>query len=178
MKSKIILALLIMLLAGSGMANAEEGQIAEGMKIGWIDLDQVFRGYHKTEKVLSDLEKSVETKEDEIKKVAQKIETLEQEKFLLSESGRREKEEEINEQKIALIKLQRESEIDLNQKVMTEKGKLLDEILEIVAKKAEAEGYTFIFRKALMVYADPDLELTEDILEELNKEGVEESAVE
>lgn len=174
MKMKVILTSLILLTSTAAMATGEEVKTAEGMKVAWLDLDQVFRGYYKTEKVLSELEKNLEAKEEEIKKLAERIGTLEREKKLLSESGRREKEEEISEQKIALIKLQRESEIDLNQKVITEKGKLLNEILEIIEKKARADGYTFIFRGALMVYADPELDLTDEVLNELNKKQEEE----
>jgi outer membrane protein len=160
--------IMIFFVTASLSRGGEASSLTE-MKIGWVDLDKVFHGYYKTEEVLKKLEEDLKSKEGQIEKMAEEIITLKKEMELLSESGRLQKEKEIVEKRTALRDLKAEAEIDLNKKIFSEKEKLLEEIIEKIEEKGKAEGYTYIFRGELLLYSEGALDLTDDIIAELNK---------
>ena len=167
---RILIALLIVLFFGAG-ANlvAEEAGSSGNFKFAWIDLEKVIQGYYKNEPIVAKLEKEKEEKEEEIKKLIEEIKVMEGKMALMTESGRRKQEKEIARKRLAVSTLIQEAERDLGLLEIAEMEKMIEEVKERAAKLAEKNGYTFIFLSNTILYKDPALDLTEKLLEELNK---------
>lgn len=167
---KTLIALLIILFFGAGEnLIAEEAVPSGNSKFAWVDLKKVIQGYHKTEPIVERLEKAKQRKEDEIKKLVDEIKIMEAKVGLMNESGRRQQEKEIAQKRLAASTLIQEAERDLNLLEFTEMEKVIGEIKERAAELAKESGCTFIFLSEALLYKDPALDLTEKLLEELNK---------
>ncbi len=149
-------------------ASAEESSPGR-MKYGWVDLKQVMKSYYKTEEMLVQFEKEKEAKEAEVQKLVEEIENMEAGLLLLNDAARREKEEEILKKKISVNAMIQEAEQELGSQSIIKQGVLLKDIIKEAEILARKEGYTFIFRGEVMIYKDPALECTDQIIAELNK---------
>lgn len=164
----------IALILAAFLISAGGGVMADELKFGWVDLEQVFRGYYKTEKTLDSLEEEIKQKEAEVKKLVEEIRQMEAAKELMREDERLKQEKEIVKKKLAANTLRQKAERELGQQIIIEKGKLLEEIIEKIEELARRESYTFIFRGELpeiVLYKDPSLDLTNRVLKEVNKES-------
>ena len=176
MKRMVMVVLLMVLTASAGMAEGGKPEVKAELKLGWVDLEKVFRGYYKTKATLAGLEADVNKKEGDLKELMEEIKKLqadlESSREVLSEGGKEKQEKLIEEKKLKASQLKKEGELELGREIMVEKGKLLEEIIEAVEKVGKAEGYTFIFRgelPELVLYKEPVLDITEKVLAEINQ---------
>ncbi|MGH8678478.1 MAG: OmpH family outer membrane protein, partial [Burkholderiales bacterium] len=111
--NKISLALAAAALFASSMAVA-----AQDLKIGFVSTERVFREAAPAVKALKKLEKEFQPRDQELQKLAKQVRDLqsqlEKEAMTMSESQRREREQEIGRQTRDLQRLQREFREDLN----------------------------------------------------------------
>ncbi len=173
MKKVFIVAAMVGLLMPL-TARGEDAPVAAapatvGLKIGYVNLDEVMRGYGKAEKMLARLESEMKEKEAETEKLVAEIKKLKAEKDLLSADARMKKEEEILEKTMALKRYRQDVEESLELKISSERKKLEKEIRDTVQVKAQAMGYSLVFLGEMVLYKDPSLDITKDVLEELNK---------
>ncbi len=163
------LSALIVPLAARG-EDAPAAAAAPGvLKIGYVNLEEVMRGYGKAEKVLARLERDMKEKEAETDQMRAEIKKLKAEMDLLSSDARLAKEEELMEKTLALKRVQQEAEQSVEVKLATERKKLEKEIRESVQAKAKALGYHLVLMGEMLLYKDPALDITKEILAELNK---------
>lgn len=151
---------------------------AKETRIGYIDSERIFRKYEAASEAKTAFNEEVEkyrAKADTMKRELQKAqEEYEAQKAMLSEEARAAKEQEI-----AGL---RQRFTDFTQSVWGEHGKLelkqqellgplVKKINEAVKKIAEKEGYTMILDIAerSIVYAEPNLDITDEVITELNK---------
>ena len=139
------------------------------VKIGCVNLDDVMRGYGKAERMLARLEGEMKEKEAETEKLVAEIKKLKAEKDLLSSEARMKKDEEIQEKAMALKKFRQDVEASLEMRIASERKKLEKEIRDTVQAKAKAMGYSLVFVGEMVLYKDPALDITKDVLAELNK---------
>ena len=175
-KSIAILVAFSLVAAFVSDASAEESSPGR-MKYGWVDLKKVMKGYYKTEEMLVQFEKEKEAKEAEVKKLVEEIENMEAGLLLLNDTARREKEEKILKKKISVNMMIQEAEQELGTQSIIKQGKLLEDIIKEAEALARKEGYTFIFRGEILIYKDPALECTDQIIAELNKGQEKEKSV-
>ncbi len=164
---KILIALLIVLTFGAG-ANLFADEDAQ--KFAWIDLEKVIQGYYKTERLLADLEKKKEEKEEEAKKLIEEIKVMEGKLALMTESARRKQEKEIARKRLAASTMIQEAERDLLMESAEIEKAVIGEVEKHATALAKKNGYTFIFLGNTIIYKDPALDLTDKLLEVLNKE--------
>ena len=89
--------------------------------------------------------------------------------LLLNTKARAEQEEKILKSKMAVNTLIQESEQELGKQSMLKQDKLLKDIIAVSDKLAAREGYTFIFRGEVLLYKDPALDCSDQIIAILNK---------
>jgi outer membrane protein len=165
----------ISLLALVSMASI----IAKDVKIGYIDSDQIYQNYQETvtaknalDKDLAKFRKSAES----LKTRADSAESeYESQKLMLSDVGKATKLSEIEQ-----LRNEYNSYVEAiwgkSGKIETRNRELLTPIItkinEAVSKIAKDEGFTMVLDAAesKIVYADAGLDLTDMVLEELNKE--------
>ena len=138
-------------------------------KFAYIDLSRTFSEYGKTkdfDKALTDKESSYTTerdaKVDEIKKLQDKLN-------LLSEKEKEAKKNEIETKTKSLQDLDRQKQTDLRKEQDEKMKELLKDIEGAVKTYAEKEGITLVFNDRVLVYQTKSLEITDKIIEILNK---------
>jgi outer membrane protein len=149
--------------------GASAGVQAADIKIGFIDAERINRESVPAERATKKLEKEFAPREQELRKLDQQIKTiqgqLEKDGLTMSESDRRNKEQELGRQSREFQRLQREFREDLNLRRNEELAALFDRANKVIKQIAESEKYDLIIQEA--VYRSPRLDITEKVLKAL-----------
>jgi len=150
-----------------------QGRVEDLAKVGYVDMDRVFDEYTETQKASQELNKEITSRRKEITKLENEIDTLREElntqEALLSKEERLKRAQEINQKILDLQKYVRDVEMDLARKEETMTRKLITEILSVIKKVGEKEGYTLILRKDSLLYGEEGMDLTGEVIKVLNK---------
>ena len=157
---KVLMALVVMGLVSSNVFASE---------FVYVDLMKLFNDYDKTVEYDEALAKKQEAKEQELQTKNEKILELQEELKLLKDDARKKKEAEMaklggelqQEYQTALEALKKERDEKMQE--------VLVDIEERIADYAKDSGYTFIFKKASLAYADDTNDKTAEVLDLLNK---------
>lgn len=179
-----------MVMAASMVMGAE-------LRIGVINLDRAFNEYHKTKLADAQLRQQADEFNEERKKLVAEYEKLQEEftrlrdeaqNIALSEVVRSAKREQAEDKLIELRDF--ESRIrrfdESRRKQLDDQGRrmrkrIVDEILQTANNFAKVRGYNLVLDSSaqslngveVVIFSDPKLDLTDDILGELNKGKVE-----
>ncbi len=172
--SVIVIAVAGCLLAVSTIAHPKD------LKIGYIDSGRILaeskdygEAQKKLEELKADWQKQAAVKEEELRTLQ---EELERQRLLLSPETERKKEEEIKtkyeEYRKFVDTILSPETGKLAQKTQELSKPIYDKINTILEKIGEEEDYDIVFDAfpQTIVYAKPEYDLTEEVLEELNKE--------
>ncbi len=170
MKLFFTLVIVFSLFAGGGFAE-EQATGTGADRIAWIDLPEVMQGYPRAEEMVADFEKEKAEQEAEVEKVIAEIERLEGEMLLLSDQAKAARREEILKKKISVNAMIEQAERELSRQSMLRQGKLLEEISAAAEKVARREGYSFVIRGEVLLYKNPDREITDEVIAELKGES-------
>jgi outer membrane protein len=188
MKLNRIVSLLALVL---GIAAAPVSAQAQ-MKVGTIDMKQVFDGYYKTK----DAEAKInESRAQAQKELAERLDTFnkaqeqarklndEAGKAELSEKAKAEKVKGLNEKLQELGVMQREvqefqqtRERQLSEQSVRSRNVLVEEINKVVSDVVKANGYDLVFDKSgqslnavnVLVHSKDSFDFTADVLSKLN----------
>ena len=140
-------------------------------KFGYIDLSRAFSEYNKTkgyDKTLSDKEKAYTEERD--KKVTD-LKSFQDKLSLLNDKEREAKKDDIAAKVKSFQDYDRQKQADLRKDQEEKMKEILADIQEAVKKYSEKEGYTFVFNDRVLVYQTKSLDITNQIVEILNKGG-------
>ena len=153
--------------------------IAKEIKIGYIDSERIYQGFQETTNAKTAMEKELakyKKTADSLKMRSDSAEVeYESQKLMLSDAGKVTKQTEI-EQMRKEYNQYLESVWGKSGKIDQKNRELITPIVtkinEAVDRIAKEEGFTLVFDAAesKIVYADLGLDLTDLVLEELNKE--------
>ncbi len=142
---------------------------AADLKIGFIDLDRMTRESVPAERATKKLEKEFAPREQELRKLEQQIKAmqaqLEKDGLTMSESERRNKEQELGRQTREYQRMQREFREDLNLRRNEELAALFERANKVIKQIAESEKFDLILQEA--VYRSPRIDITDKILKAL-----------
>ncbi len=139
-------------------------------KIGYVDLGRLFSEYTKTkdyDKVLGDKQAAYDTERE--KKVTE-LKQLQDKMNLLSDKEKEAKKPELETKLKAFQDFSREKETDLRKEFSDKKSELIKDIDDTINKYATKEGYTFILNEVGTAYNAKALDITDKIVDILNKE--------
>jgi len=165
MKTPRVLVTLIFLLCvmSSGVYAADEG------KIGYVDLSRLFDEYHKTK----EYDMVLESKHGELEKIGkEKIEKIRESEgrlALLKENERKMLEGEIDLMKGSAQEFVQQEQSNLTKERNEKIREILLEIEKVVSDFAEKKGYDVILNDRVLIYGDPEKNLTEEVLTILNQ---------
>ena len=146
----------------AGLAQAAD-------KFAYVDLSRTFDEYSKTkeyDKVLTDKENNYMNERD---KKVNDIKALQDKFNLLSDKEKDSKKSEL-ENKIKNLKdfvTQREGDLRKEQEVKMKE--ILKDIQDAVKGYSEKEGFTIVFNDRVLIYQNKSLEITDKIIDILNK---------
>ncbi|MDD5155647.1 MAG: OmpH family outer membrane protein [Candidatus Omnitrophica bacterium] len=138
-------------------------------KLGYVDLSRIFSEYGKTkdyDKILTDKQRVYTAERD--KKVAD-IKQLQDKFNLLSDKEKESKQGELEKKVKDLQEFDRQKQTDLRKDQDEKMKDILKDIEDTVKQYAEKEGYTMVFNDRVLVYESKNLDITDKILDALNK---------
>jgi outer membrane protein len=151
------------LLAGAAPLAAQE------LKIGFVSTERVFREAAPAVKALKKLEREFQPREQEIQKIAKQTSDLqarlEREAMTMSESQRREREQELARLTRDMQRMQREFREDLNLRKNEELAAVLQRANQVIQQIAEAEKFDLILQEA--VYRSARIDITDKVIKAL-----------
>ena len=145
---------------------------AADLKVGFIDAERINRESLPAERATKKLEKEFAPREQDLRKLEQQIKALqgqlEKDGLTMSESDRRNKEQELGRQSREFQRLQREFREDLNLRRNEELSALFERANKVIKQIAEAEKYDLIIQEA--VYRSSRIDITDKVLKSLLSE--------
>jgi len=149
------------------------------IKIAYVDMDKILKEYQAANEVLKQLQKDLDQWEkegDSLRNLINKLkEELEIKKLMLTEEGLKIELEKISnlEKKYNDFLYEiwgKGGRLERRQKELI--SPITEKISEVIKKIAESEGFTIVLdaSSAKILYAEPELDITQLVLAELNKE--------
>lgn len=177
MKIRMVLAFMV---AAVILSASSISLLAQDVKIGYIDSIKIFAEYGETQEAETLYKKEVDAWKAQAAQMEQEIVKLQDEikaqSLMLSEEKQKEKRLELDTKMQEYQKFMQDTFGDdglaaRRNKELTQP--IIEKINRILEQMGQDEGYTLIFdaANANIVYADKALDLTERVLEELNKLG-------
>ena len=148
-------------------------QAEEALKIGILDLYKVINECEEGKQAKSTLEALIKSKESEIEEKGMKIEKLKSElqkqASVLSSDAKKSKEDELEKLIRDYQRILQDSQAEVKKKEEELTGAIIKGVNELVAEMGKKEGYTVIIEKNLALYANSDLDITDDVIKRYNK---------
>ena len=167
--NKSTYSIIVFLLVGIFMGAVAS---AADLKVGFIDAERINRESLPAERATKKLEKEFAPREQDLRKLEQQIKALqgqlEKDGLTMSESDRRNKEQELGRQSREFQRLQREFREDLNLRRNEELSALFERANKVIKQIAEAEKYDLIIQEA--VYRSSRIDITDKVLQALLSE--------
>ncbi len=167
--NKSAYSIIVFLLVGIFMGAVAS---AADLKVGFIDAERINRESLPAERATKKLEKEFAPREQDLRKLEQQIKALqgqlEKDGLTMSESDRRNKEQELGRQSREFQRLQREFREDLNLRRNEELSALFERANKVIKQIAEAEKYDLIIQEA--VYRSSRIDITDKVLKALLSE--------
>jgi outer membrane protein len=169
MKKYLVAAMALVLLAASSVQ-------AQELKVAYVDFQRIQQEYADFQQAQGEFDKDVEQWKQELAALEEDIVNSEAEyekqKLLLSEEKRTEREKTITEKKIQYQQLSTDilgpgGRADARQKVLLEG--ILKKVNDALALVASRENYAVIFEKAALAYGQEKLDVTDKVLQELER---------
>jgi outer membrane protein len=160
------------------IAKCLVGMIASGLaatvwcteiKVGYVSQERIFREAAPAVKAMKKLEKEFQPRDDDIKKLAKQVkdiqDSIEKDGVTMSESQRRDKEQEMGRLNRDLQRMQREVREDLNMRKNEELQVVLERTNKVIQQIAESEKFDLIVQEA--VYRSPRIDITDKVIKAL-----------
>jgi outer membrane protein len=145
-----------------GMAGAAE-------KFGYVDLSRIFSEYGKTKEYDKALSEKETAYNSEREKKVNEVKQLQDKMNLLSDKEKETKKTELAGKIKSLQDLDRDKQTDLRKEQDEKMKEILKDIEDAVKVYAEKEGYTMVFNDRVLVYQEKNLEITDKVIDILNK---------
>lgn len=168
MKKAIFFAVLSIVMLGLGFLLPRGGIAADASRYAFVDVAKVFDGYKKTQENDKLLQEEGTQKEKDREALVTEIRALKDELALLAEQAKAKKQELLDEKVRKLQEFDRDAKDELGQKRNKLVREIFQDIDETIQRYGERKGYDLIFNERALLYQSPKLNVTQDILNELN----------
>lgn len=171
----IISPLLIAVIAMILVARGEEKGTAPPsfVKIGVVDINDVFEKYTLTQELREAFRKEVAEKEEELKRRQDELSKLEADFYaqspVLSKEARAERIREQIRKRDELNRYIAETREALRRKESELISKIIPDIHDVVKRIAEEKGLDIVLEKASLLYSTSSLDITNEVITILNK---------
>lgn len=146
------------------------GAVQAAEKFAYVDLSRIFSEYNKTkdyDKVLGKKEDVYTAERDE---KVEEVKQFQEKMNLLSEKEKEVKKTDLEARIKTLQDFDREKQTDLRKEQDEKMKEILKDIEDVIKKYSEKEGFTLVFNDRVLVYQNKSLDITDKIIEILNKQ--------
>ncbi|NPA54289.1 MAG: OmpH family outer membrane protein [Aquificae bacterium] len=167
---KVIFGLLVFLLALSGSFAKD----IRNVKIAVVDVQKAMLESKEGKKAKKEMEQKISYYKKQIDNLQKKYEEIDKQlqSPVLSEAGKKKKLEEKKKIEEKLRNLQLQAAQELNKMKIEAEKKLVEKLKKAAERYAKRHGIDIILAKSPMagiVYANPTIDITEQIIKEMNK---------
>jgi len=138
-------------------------------KIAFADKLKVLFEYKKSKELNERLEKENQQAKEDFDKKAQEVKNIRDEMELLSETARKRKSVELEAKLKALDEFRVQKQREISKKYDDGIREISEEIAEISKKYGKANKYDAIIDSRATIYFPDSLDVTDEVLKELNK---------
>ncbi len=142
---------------------------AEDNKIGYVNLSEAFDEYERTKQSDKSLGKKSEKNEKKRKKLADEVRKLKDEMVLLSDKAKEKQQVAIDEKIMSLQQFVKDARDELKRERDEMLRDILVEINKVIQDYGKKNNYTAILNDRSLVYAKETIDITQDIIDILNK---------
>ena len=142
--------------------------LAGDLKIAYVDLSKVFDGYQKTKEFDAVLQSEGEAFQKQRDAMIQKIQDAQGRLNLMRDSEKASLQADIEKQKNDVIAFDKDKRMELGKKRDDKVREILTEIQGVVSNIAKKEGYTYVFNDRVIIFGDPQFNLTDEVSKALN----------
>ncbi len=139
------------------------------LKLGWINIERIFREAGPAQKATKKLEKEFDKRQGDIQKIGKQMSDLQsqldKEGMTMTEADRARKERDLANLNRDFQRMQREFREDLNTRRNEEFASIQERANKVIREIAESEKYDLILTEA--IYASPKIDITEKVLKAL-----------
>lgn len=143
--------------------------VAGELKVGWINIERIFREAGPAQKATKKLEKEFDKRQTDIQKVGKQLSDmqseLDKEGMSMSDADRAAKERALANLNREYQRMQREFREDLNMRRNEEFASIQERANQVIHEIAESEKYDLILTDA--IYAGPRIDITDKVLKAL-----------
>lgn len=143
---------------------------AKDLKIAYVELGGVFNNYQKTKDFDTVLQKESQDAQKQMDDLITKIRDSQNKLALLKEDEKQKMESSIDKQKVELMELQKSKRAELAKKFDDMRKEIILEIEKVVSDLAKRDSYNYIFNDSVMLYAEKESNVTEEVLKVLNEQ--------
>ncbi len=144
------------------------GLEAEELKVGYVNIGKVFDGYERTKVSDAALEKKGKEKETEFEARVNELKKLRQGLELLNNETKETKLHEVEKKEDELQQFRNATARDLGRERDKVAKEILREIQQGVQDYAKANGFSLILDERSLLYGQPAYDATSDVLKLLN----------
>ncbi len=152
---------------------AAPAAMAADLKIAYVDMEKAFTTCSAGQtaksvftRKLEDLTRRIESREGELTRMR---DDLEKSAATLSTELRQDKETAYRQKYRDYQRLVKDSQEDLRREDSELTNKIVSTLLEVVEKVGRSRGYTLVLEKKSVLYAAEQIEITNEVVEEMNK---------
>jgi outer membrane protein len=141
---------------------------AKDLKIAYVDLSRVFDNYQKTKEFDAVLQKEGESFQKDRDAMIVKIRDAQSKLDLMKDSEKVKMQADIEKQKNDVVAFDKQKRSELAKRRDDKVREILQEIEKIVSGIAKRDGYTLVLNDRVMIYGEPELNITEEVMKTLN----------
>ena len=142
--------------------------LAGDLKIAYVDLGKVFDGYQKTKEFDAVLQSEGQAFQKERDAMVQKIQDAQSKLALMKDTQKATMQADIDKQKNDVVAYDKEKRTELAKRRDDKVREILIEIQGIASALAKKAGYTYVLNDRVMIYAEPQFNITDEVLKALN----------
>ena len=160
-----------LLVAVMAMLPASYASAVEPLKVGYVNTQRIFRDAPTAVKAAKKIEAEFSKRDQDLQALAKQVQTLqdslEKNAVTMSDTERRAKEKDLNEQSREFQRRQREFREDLNLRQNEENAAIIEKANKAIKQLAESERYDLIVQD--VVWVSPKLDVTDKIIKALSE---------
>ncbi|MBS2023323.1 MAG: OmpH family outer membrane protein [Deltaproteobacteria bacterium] len=162
----VVLALPLALL-GSKAAFAQSAP-----KYGYVDVQRAVQEVEEGKAARTRLQGELNDRRQQIEKKKTDLEKMQgdfsKQSAVLSEDAKKKKMEEMQKAYIDTQTAAQQMQEELSAKEQEAMGRISRNMIQIVSEVAERDGFTFVFDKAVLLFAPPSSEITNEVVRRYN----------
>ena len=152
-----------MLISFSSTAFSQE------LKIGYVDIFEVFNEYEKTKEYDAELEKKKTEVEKQLDKKKEEIEKLQSKLSLLTDKQKEKEGAKLSKKMQEYRDLERKAFIDIKKERDESMQDIVEDIEKISAEYAKENGFDLMVNENIVLYGPKTMDMTDKILKISNK---------